>query len=433
MGPAARAFFATATLMAPPKRAAPAARRPSPVRVADVRGAVRLAVQGVHGVTHIAEGLHGTIARVAPPLGKVRERPTTGITGFVYRTVRTVSSLVGGGLDAALAAVQALLPAESAAGGAQHEAPQRQAVLSALNGIVGDHLARTGNPLAIRMELVTTAPARPRVLLLVHGLCMGERQWTYDGHDHGRSLARVLDATPVYVRYNSGRHVSENGAELAAKLEQLAADWPLPLEALAIVGHSMGGLVARSAVHQAQQAGQAWPARLRQMIFLGTPHHGAALERGGNWLHEVLGLSPYLAPFTRLGRVRSDGITDLRHGNLLEGDWQGGRFLHRDTRTPVPLPRGVACYAVAGALGGGKADHAIGDGLVAVDSALGRHARSTLDLRFPASHTFIARGAHHFELLGSAAVDRKLRQWLATRPRRVTSSPAPRGTAPPVP
>lgn len=430
MGESTRAFRATGCAMPPPKRPAPAARRPPLVRLADVRGAVRLAVHGVHGVTHIAEGLHGSIARIAPPLGKVPERPAGGIAGFVYRTVRTASSLIGGGLDAALAAVQALLPPGPGEGGAQEEAPQRQAVLAALNGIVGDHLARTGNPLAIRMELVTAAPARPRVLLLVHGLCMGEQQWTYGGHDHGRSLAGALDATPVYVRYNSGRHVSQNGAELAQKLEQLFYDWPVPLEGLAIVGHSMGGLVTRSAVHQAQQAGMAWPARLRQMVFLGTPHHGAALERGGNWLHEVLGMSPYLAPFTRLGRVRSDGITDLRHGNLLDSDWQGGRFLHRDTRTPVPLPRGVACYAVAGALGGGKADQAIGDGLVAVDSALGRHARSTLDLRLPASHTFVVRGAHHFELLGSAAVDRKLRQWLAGRPR-ITSSPAPRDAAPP--
>ena len=217
--------------------------------------------------------------------------------------------------------MQALLASEE--DGAGEEVPQRQAILSALNGVLGDHLARTGNPLAIGMELVVRGAARPRLLLLVHGLCMNDTQWTRDGHDHGLALAKSLDCTPVYVRYNSGRHVCENAAELATRLQELVAHWPVAVEDLAIVGHSMGGLVARSAVHQASEAGMAWPRQLRQMVFLGTPHHGAALERAGNWLHTVLGLSPYLAPFTRLGRLRSDGITDLRHGNLLESDWQG--------------------------------------------------------------------------------------------------------------
>jgi hypothetical protein len=156
----------------------------------------------------------------------------------------------------------------------------------------------------------------------------------------------------------------------------------------------------------------AWPRKLKQMVFLGTPHHGAALERGGNWLHNVLGVSPYLAPFTRLGRLRSDGITDLRHGNLLASDWQAGRYLHRDTRTVVPLPPRVACFAIAGALGTGGIDQAVGDGLVSVDSALGRHPRPTHDLHFPIARTWVARGVHHLELLGDAGVYEKLRAWL---------------------
>lgn len=383
------------------------------MRIADLRGAVRLAVDGVHGVTHIAEGLHGNIARLAPPVGTVAERDAGGIAGFVYGTVRTASGLVGRGLDAALAGVQAWLQQPAAGETNTGEEPRRQAVLAALNGVLGDHLARTANPLALPMELVVRGPARPRVLLLVHGLCMSDTQWLSGGHDHGARLAQSLGCTPVYVRYNSGRHVCENAAELAAKLQELLARWPVPLESLAIVGHSMGGLVARSAVHQARAAGMAWPDLLRQLVFLGTPHHGAALERAGNWLHTVLGVSPYLAPFTRLGRLRSDGITDLRHGNLLESDWRGGRYGHRDTRTAVALPRGVACYAVAGTLGTGRTDALLGDGLVSVDSALGRHPRPTHDLHLPASHTWVARGVHHLDLLASPAVYRKLRGWLS--------------------
>ena len=384
--------------------------RRAPVRLADVRGAVRLTVDGIHGVTRIAQGLHGSIAGLAPPLGMRPERPAGGIAGFVYRTVRTASGLVGTGLDVALGGLEALLASEQAGG---EEAPQRLAVLSALNGVLGDHLARTGNPLALGMELQVRAAARPRLLLLVHGLCMNDTQWTRNGHDHGLALARSLDCTPVYVRYNSGRHVSENAAELAARLQELVTHWPVAVESLAIVGHSMGGLVARSAVHQASEAGMAWPRQLRQMVFLGTPHHGAALERAGNWLHTVLGLSPYLAPFTRLGRLRSDGITDLRHGNLVASDWKDGRFLHRDTRSVVALPRHVACYAVAGSLGNDRTGAPLGDGLVSAASALGRHPNPSHDLRIPAAHTWVARGVHHLDLLGSRAVYRKLRRWLS--------------------
>ena len=373
-------------------------------RVAAARGAVRLAVEGVQGVTRIAEGLHGSITRLAPPLGRVRERPARGIAGFVYRVVRGSSSLIGHGLDALLAPFDAE--------GHGDDSPAGGAVRAALNGVVGDHLARTGNPLATPLELIVRGPATPRVLLLVHGLCMSDAAWTRKGVDHGQALAQVLGRTAVYVRYNSGRHVSTNGEELAAAVEGLLAHWPVPVESLAIIGHSMGGLVARSAVHRAQAAGMAWPERLHQMVFLGTPHHGAALERGGNWLHAVLGTSPYLAPFTRLGMLRSDGITDLRHGNLLAADWQGGQYLHHDTRTPVPLPAGVACYAVAGALGPAGAAKPWGDGLVSVNSALGRHARRRQALRIPRASTWVARGVHHLDLLSDPAVAARLAAWL---------------------
>ncbi|MBC5784968.1 alpha/beta hydrolase [Ramlibacter sp. USB13] len=380
-----------------------------PVGIADARGAVRLAVAGIHGVTRIAQGLHGSIAGLAPPLGRRRERPVGGLSGFVYDAVRAGSSVVGSTLDAVLAGLQAL---PAGAGPAAQESPARRAFLSALNGVVGDYLVRTGNPLAVEMEFVVRGPALPRVLLLVHGLCMDDLGWQRKGHDHGAALAAALGCTPVYVRYNSGRHVSENAAELSDQLDALLGRWPVPVESLAIVGLSMGGLVARSAVRQGRDAGAAWPRHLRKMVFLGTPHEGAALERGGNWLHAVLGASPYLAPFTRLGSVRSDGITDLRHGNLLPGDWQGGRYRHADTRTPVSLPRGVRCYAVAGALGGGGADQSIGDGLVSVDSALGRHPRPSHDLRLPASRTWVARGVHHLDLLSDPGVYARLLRWL---------------------
>ena len=204
----------------PPAALPPPRRRPAGA-IERVRGALRLAVDGIHGVTHIAEGLHGNIARLAPPLGQVRERRAPGIAGFVYGTVRTGSALVGSGVDAALAAAQALLPADDAA--TSDESPAAQAMLSALNGVLGDHLARTGNPLAIPMELRVRGTPGPRLLVLVHGLGMNDLLWNRNGHDHGQALGASLGRTPVYLRYNSGRHVSENGAELAERLEDLVA------------------------------------------------------------------------------------------------------------------------------------------------------------------------------------------------------------------
>ncbi|UUZ51461.1 GPI inositol-deacylase [Massilia sp. B-10] len=98
-------------------------------------------------------------------------------------------------------------------------------------------------------------------------------------------------------------------------------NWPVAVDELLIVAHSMGGLVARSACHAAQEEGHSWPGLLRKMAFLGTPHHGAPLERGGNWVHLVTDLSAYSAPFSRLAKIRSAGITDLRHGSVLDEDW----------------------------------------------------------------------------------------------------------------
>ncbi len=238
---------------------------------------------------------------------------------------------------------------------------------------------------------------------------MSDQSWYQGGHDHGVALAAALGCTPVYARYNSGRHVSVNGRQLAAELGRLAAAWPVALEGITLVGHSMGGLVLRSAAHQARQATRPWADLLRQMVFLGTPHHGAPLEQGGNWLHRGLGVSPYLAPFTRLSGLRSEGITDLRHGNLLDEDWAGGRFAPRDARSAVPLPAGVACHAIAGTLSEGGTT----DGLVAVASALGRHPVATRDLQIPPSHHWIAQGVGHIALLRDEAVFQKMRQWLS--------------------
>ena len=132
-----------------------------------------------------------------------------------------------------------------------------------------------------------------------------------------------LGYTAIYLHYNTGLHISENGRAFADRIEALLQSWPMPVEELVIVAHSMGGLVTRSACHYGALADHAWLRQLRKLVFLGTPHHGSPVERVGNWLNGMLGVSPYTAAFARMGRLRSAGITDLRYGNLLSEDWVG--------------------------------------------------------------------------------------------------------------
>jgi pimeloyl-ACP methyl ester carboxylesterase len=389
----------------------------------DLRGASRLAVEATRGVTDLVEAMHRTIGDGPDILGRPLEGTTALFTGLVYQSIRGVTRLVGAGIDLALAQLAPLL-------GDAVPGPEREALLAVLNGVLGDYLSETGNPLAIHMELrhgshalpleLNTLPAAlpsagRKLLLLVHGSCMNDRQWLRLGHDHGAALARDLGYTPVYLLYNSGLHISTNGRALAGLLEQLVAAWPAPLDELVIIGHSMGGLVARSACHSGELAGHLWRRKLRKLICAGSPHHGAPLERGGSWIDLLLGVSRYSAPLARLGKIRSAGVTDMRFGNVLDEHWQGrDRFAHgSDTRHPLPLPEGVECYAIAATTAPEDRGKLPGDGLVPLDSALGRHHKPELTLAFPEAHQWIGFGMGHLALLNRAEVYATIRRWLS--------------------
>jgi hypothetical protein len=394
------------------------------LRVTDLRGVARLATQATTGVTHITEGVHQSVLGTTGLPGGKEVGRTRGLTGLVYQGIRGVTRLVDVSLQAALLRLEPFL--ERGANAAL--SPEREAVLSALNGVMGDRLAEDGNPLALTMELRqqgrvidlaalrASGQATGKVLLLVHGLCMNDLQWLRAGHDHGAHLAQALGYTPVYVRYNTGLHTSINGGELAGRIEALLADWPVPVQELNVLVHSMGGLVVRSAVQQAVQGGLQWPGRLRKLVFLGTPHHGAPLERAGNWVDVILGSTPWSRPFARLGHLRSAGITDLRYGHVQEADWQGhDRFRKRpDARHHLPLPPGVACYTVAATLARQRsplAERLVGDGLVPLRSALGQHEQAERTLEFPKSHQYVAYGLGHMALLEDAQVAQQLVRW----------------------
>ena len=405
-----------------------------PLRASDLRGVAQLATQATTAVANIAEGVHQSVwGSMGVPGGK-QAGQTRGLTRFVYQAVRGITQLVGDGAQAVLGKLAPLLAS------AQHEvpgSPQREAVLAALNGVMGDRLHQSANPLATPMSLryrgaaldwQALAPvpeAGAKVLLLIHGLCMNDLQWqTQHGTqavNHGTVLARELGYTPLYLRYNSGLHVSENGHELAAQLEQLLDHWPCAIADITVLAHSMGGLLIRSAVHAARQAGLRWPERLKVIVFLGTPHHGAPLERAGNWVDVILGSTPYTRPFARLAQLRSAGITDLRYGHVLDSNWQGHERFRRkpDSRAPLPLPEGVACYAVAATTAAKRsllADRLLGDGLVPLHSALGQHDDDRHTLAFPKPAQWIAYRTSHMALLSSPAVTGQILHWLKPMP-----------------
>jgi hypothetical protein len=247
----------------------------------DVLGFSRLAVDATAGMAGVVEAMHQTIA------GNSLSR----MVGAAYAPVRAIAKLVGHGMNAVIT------PFIEMAGGIQ-PSPEREAMLAAVNGILGDHLAATQNPLAIPMRLrryghpislkrtnLRAAILRPggKVLVLVHGLCMNDLQWTRRGRDHAAALAEDLGWTPVHLHYyNSGLHISTNGRGFAELMETLLQQWPVPVRDITIVGHSSGGLLSRSAYLYGTTAGHRWPRHVRNLVFLGTPHHGSALERIGN-------------------------------------------------------------------------------------------------------------------------------------------------------
>ena len=387
---------------------------PNRSQLSDLRGVTRMVIDASDTIAEVVEKMHRTIQLRPRPIGVSSIDRPRGIAGLVYRCVRGGIRLVGRAVDASLAGVTPLLPEGESS-------PTLDAYRSAANGVYGDYLLRTGNPLAIDMSLryrgrpvdihdpsslfeqyCDVTPAN-KLLVLVHGLCMNDQQWNLDGHDHGAALANELGYLPLYLRYNSGLHIVSNGRLLAEMLETLIGHWATPLDDVVIMGHSMGGLVARSACHHARQAGHGWPKYLRKLVFLGTPHHGAPLERGGHGLDLVMNLSPYSMPFTRLSKARSAGITDLRHGTISAG------------KDIVPLPSGVKCYAAAAVRAAKRSllgERLIGDGLVTLDSALGRHRDRARMLPIPSNRQWVGYGMGHRELLNHSEAYRQISTWL---------------------
>ena len=419
---------------------------PTYLHVADVQGLAQLATQGVLGVTGLAESVQGNVYKaVATPFGRLGAKfidaapdgsgvKRSGITGLVYGGIKGVTRLAGGTVNAAIAKAAPLITERF---GTPASSPEREAVLSAINGVLGDQLLATGNPLTISMSLrhdgkplvlektalIERLPhSTGKPLVVLHGLCMNDLQWTAGGYNHADVLAKALGYTPVYLHYNTGLHTSINGQQFASLLEELLKAWPQPVIEVSLLVHSMGGLVSRSACHAAEQSRMAWRSKLKNIVFLGTPHHGAPLERVGNWIDTTLGSNRVTKPFAAIGQIRSRGITDLRYGHVLASSWEmdgieKDRFERSpDSREPLPLPVGVNCFTVAATTSGAASllkDALIGDGLVPLRSALGQHDEAPHCLDFLPENQWTSYATNHMDLLKRPEVTAQVLKWLS--------------------
>jgi hypothetical protein len=281
--------------------------------IKDLRGAGRLAINAVNGVIDIVEAVHYNISSLGGLLSRKKRQRTSGITGFVYKNIRGVTELAGTGLDTLLDKLPAIVEEKE-------PTPEQEAILSALNGVIGDHLEETKNPLAIHMQIrnngkpaatlhqIVPSGSNGQVLLLIHGSCMNDLQWNRKGHDHGAVLAHEFGYQSIYLHYNSGRHVSENGKELAQILDSFFADLSYETE-LVIIAHSMGGLVARSACHYGKMQNQRWLNTLQKLFS--WEHH----IMGHHWSKREIGLIICWKPIRSVSPFHvlvKSGVPELR-------------------------------------------------------------------------------------------------------------------------
>jgi pimeloyl-ACP methyl ester carboxylesterase len=399
------------------------------VRGAEVKAVGDLAGQALSGTGALVRDVHAAVARrafeAAGPSSATARAIHDGVSAAVYEGVRAALGALPRGAGTALA-LRASTDAPSLA-----DSPRGALALAVLNGYAGDALVAGRSELALRMTLrhrgADVDPDAPavhdaarRVAIFVHGLGETDAAWrlraTTDQPGYGALLRRELGYTPLDLRYNSGRHISDNGRVLAALLERLHDAWPTPIDEIVLVGHSMGGLVARSACHYGRVEGHRWTQAVRHVVCLGSPHLGAPVEKGINALGWALDRIPETQPLARVVNQRSAGIKDLRFGACIEEDWCDcdPDELLTDRCHDVPFLPGATFYFIAATISRGEGDPlgtVVGDLLVRVPSASG--AGRGRRIPFGVEDGRRLDGLTHFDLLNHPAVYEQIRAWLA--------------------
>lgn len=398
-------------------------------RIELLQGTAQLAGDGLLGAVETVEGMHlaivESVARFVPFGGLVARA-----TGFAYARVRDAAQITRRTADGTLALLERYGPR-----GATREetGPAQLGWLAALNGAIGDRLEASANPLALDMSLCrdghvldARAPeigdaidaARGTLILFVHGLGMNDLQWR---DAHGASFGERLQlerlGCSLYLRYNSGRRISANGRDLSQLLQQLHQTHARAIKRIVLIGHSMGGLVCRSACEHAQRHRLDWADALDQAICLGSPHFGAPLERLGDSLSALLAATPYTRSLAAVAETRSAGVKDLRYGWASDLDRGAADRAAAGART-LPFGDRVRWRMVAATLSPrsvGTRTRWLGDGLVPVPSALGQHDKPALSLRLAEDQRKVFTQAGHMDLLTSADVYAQIRDWVARR------------------
>ena len=408
-----------------------------PSAVVDWRGLGDLFALTTERLTAPVEGVHRAIADrwfgMAGPRAASLGNGYQAVTSRIYGSVRLAATGLG-----ALVGIGADLSNRRGRLRPLWRSPRGSSVQAVANAVWGDHLEQRRSALRIEMGLrdrsgrpIGSDPASlagafphptPRLVVLLHGLGETERRFLEKGEDGEAvgSLGEVLAAdsfTPLLVRYNTGRSVSDNGQALAALLDTIHGNWPTPLEEIALVGNSMGGLVARSAAYAGRSAGHEWIGATRHLVAIGAPHLGAPLEKGAELVSRGLRIAPESRPIGEFLDGRSVGIKDLRFGSVQDGDRPGveeGAGIN-DAVTDSPFPDHVQQHFIAGVVtedAGHPIGVLVGDLVVRTASATGRGRRRTID----ATHVRIIGKRRHSDLAGDPTVHRQVRDWLATEP-----------------
>lgn len=303
--------------------------------------------------------------------------------------------------------------------------PKLHFLVGVLNGVLGDYLLKQHNPLGLAMVLydhygeLQQGDLAGRVVIFVHGLCMSHADWS--AHSFAgigeKLLAQRDNNTMLYLNYNTGRRISANGHSLTNVLQDLIQRNPR-ITSIDLIGHSMGGLVLRSALFYGKQNIQSWVYMVENLVCLGSPHHGAVLERFGYRLQERFRHFPVTKLISQLVNIRSNGILDLRYGSVRDDDWEDNDIRIGqidDHRKPAPLPAHINTFLVAGTIEFEHKNHrplkVIGDYLVSVKSALGEHPNPRFQLKLPESHKAIFYGLNHFEIQHHASVAEQIAKW----------------------
>jgi pimeloyl-ACP methyl ester carboxylesterase len=399
----------------------------------ELRSLARLAFgelsDGVAGLYGFHRAFAGRAFAATGPLGTPVRVVHDALAERAYEGVAGAFRLIGAVADTGLGRRRVT------DGRALSSTPRGALVVAALTGLMGDRLETEGSdlhePMAARVggravgldpeSLRTAYPeATGSIVVFLHGLMESEFSWRVgagrDGDTYASRLRDELGFTPVELRYNTGCHISENGRELADLLERLVAAWPVEVERVALVGHSMGGLVARSACHQAAGRGDDWPGRVGQVVSLGSPHMGAPLAQGVHWASAALHAVPETRPLASLLRRRSAGIRDLRQGSLVDADWRerDPDALRAAACQEIPLLDGAThCFVAATVLPDPRhpLSRLVGDYLVLEASASGRGRDRRIP--FEAERGLVIGGTHHIALLNHPEVYERLRDWLA--------------------